>query len=132
MRFCDEESQTKILKVAFDDKIFVSINGKFYESIDVKNNYSLLADTFLEAYIPEYQPGIQEKPDPRYRRNNSLFLYYKSRFTYIERRKNFLLSMFNQSVSKELNNFYKKNKITPRDNEELKLLFSEFFEFLNL
>ena len=62
---------------------------KFYESINENENFSILADTFLEAYIPEYQPGIQEKPDPRYRRNNSVFLYYNERFTYIERSKNF-------------------------------------------
>ena len=96
------------------------------------NNFSLLADTFLEAYTPDYQPGIQEKPDPRFRRNNSLFLYYNERFTYIERRKTFLISMFQNSISKQINTFYKKNKISPRDDNELKMLFVEFFEFLNL
>ena len=122
----------KILKVTFDDRVFVSKNGKFYESIEENSDFSLLADTFLEAYIPDYQPGIQEKPDPRYRKNNSVFLYYNERFTYIERRKNFLISMFSNAKSKEINNFYKKNKISPRDDNELKMLFVEFFEFLNL
>ena len=122
----------KILKVTFDDRVFVSKNGKFYESIEENNDFSLLADTFLEAYIPEYQPGIQEKPDPRYRRNNSVFLYYNKRFTYIERRKNFLISMFDKSKSKEINSFYKKNKISPRDDQELKELFVAFFDFLSL
>ena len=122
----------KILRVNFDDRIFISKNGKFYESIHENQDFSILADTFLEAYIPDYQPGIQEKPDPRYRRNNSVFLYYKDRFTYIERRKNFLISMFHKSKSKEINTFYKKNKISPRDNKELKALFIEFFEFINL
>ena len=122
----------KIKKVTFDDRVFVSVNGKFYESIEQNNNFSLLADTFLEAYTPDYQPGIQEKPDPRFRRNNSLFLYYNERFTYIERRKTFLISMFQNSISKQINTFYKKNKISPRDDNELKMLFVEFFEFLNL
>ncbi len=122
----------KVLKVTFSDRVFVSKNGKFYESIEENSNFSLLADTFLEAYIPEYQPGIQEKPDPRYRRNNSVFLFYNNRFTYIERIKNFLISMFNKSKSKEINTFYKKNKISPRDNEELKDLFITFFDFLSL
>ena len=40
--------------------------------------------------------------------------------------------MFHRSKSKEINNFYKKNKISPRDDEELKDLFVEFFEFINL
>lgn len=122
----------KIKKVTFDDRVFISVNGKFYESIEQNNNFSLLADTFLEAYIPDYQPGIQEKPDPRFRRNNSLFLYYKERFTYIERRKTFLISMFKNSKTKDINTFYKKNKISPRDDSELKMLFVEFFEYLNL
>jgi hypothetical protein len=122
----------KIIRVSFNDRVFVSKNGKFYESIEENDDFSLLADTFLEAYIPEYQPGIQEKPDPRYRRNNSVFLYYKNRFTYIERRKNFLISMFDKSKTKEINSFYKKNKISPRDDNELKTLFIEFFEFLSL
>ena len=122
----------KITRVTFNDRVFVSKNGKFYQSIEENRDFSLLADTFLEAYIPEYQPGIQEKPDPRYRRNNSVFLYYKNRFTYIERRKNFLISMFDKSKTKEINSFYKKNKISPRDDNELKTLFIEFFEFLSL
>ncbi len=122
----------KITRVSFNDRVFVSKNGKFYQSIEENDDFSLLADTFLEAYIPEYQPGIQEKPDPRYRRNNSVFLYYNNRFTYIERRKNFLISMFDKSKTKEINSFYKKNKISPRDDNELKTLFIEFFEFLNL
>ena len=122
----------KIEKVTFNDRVFLSVNGKFYELVEQNENFSLLADTFLEAYIPEYQPGIQEKPDPRYRRNNSVFLYYNDRFTYIERRKNFLISMFHKSKSKEINTFYKKNKISPRDDSELKTLFIEFFDFLSL
>ena len=122
----------KIEKVTFSDRVFLSVNDKFYELIEQNSNFSLLADTFLEAYIPEYQPGIQEKPDPRYRKNNSVFLYYNDRFTYIERRKNFLISMFQKSKSKEINTFYKKNKISPRDDNELKELFIEFFDFLSL
>ena len=39
---------------------------------------------------------------------------------------------FTNSKSKEINNFYKKNKISPSDDNELKMLFVEFFEFLNL
>ena len=122
----------KIKKVTFNDKVFVSVNGKFYESVEENSNFSLLADTYLEAYTPDYQPGIQEKPDPRFRRNNSLFLYYKDRFTYIERRRTFLISMFHNSMSKQINTFYKKNKISPRDDSELASLFVEFFEFLKL
>ena len=122
----------KIEKVTFNDRVFLSVNDKFYELIEQNLNFSLLADTFLEAYIPEYQPGIQEKPDPRYRKSNSVFLYYNDRFTYIERRKNFLISMFQKSKSKEINTFYKKNKISPRDDNELKELFIQFFDFLSL
>ena len=36
--------------------------------------------------------------------------------------------MFSKFKSKEINNFYKKNKISPRDDKELKDLFVEFFD----
>ena len=122
----------KIKRVVFDDRVFVSKNGKFYQSIEENRYFSLLTDTFLESYIPDYQPEIQEKPDPRFRRNKSTFLYYKNRFTYIERRKSFLLSMFEKSKVKEINNFYKKSNISPKNDNELKNLFIEFIEFLKL
>ena len=66
----------KIKKVVFANKEFVSINDKFYEVIEINDNFSLLADTYLEIYFPEYTPGIQDKPDPKYRKKNSVFLYY--------------------------------------------------------
>ena len=121
----------KIKKVVFANKEFVSINDKFYEVIEINDNFSLLADTYLEIYFPEYTPGIQDKPDPKYRKKNSVFLYYKDRFNYVERRKSFLISMFNKNMAKEINTFMKKNKISPRDNDELKSLFAEFHSSLN-
>lgn len=121
----------KIQKVIFPDKEFVSIDNKFYEAIEINDNFSLLADTYLEIYFPEYTPGIQDKPDPKYRKKNSVFLYHKDRFNYVERRKSFLISMFDKNMAKEINTFMKKNKISPRDNDELKSLFNEFHSFLN-
>tara|TARA_B100000963_G_scaffold173109_1_gene150566 strand:- start:1346 stop:2041 length:696 start_codon:yes stop_codon:yes gene_type:complete len=121
----------KIKKVIFPDKEFISINDKFYEVIEINDNFSLLADTYLEIYFPEYTPGIQDKPDPKYRKKNSVFLYYKDRFNYVERRKSFLISMFDKNIAKEVNSFMKKNKISPRDNDELKSLFIEFHPSLN-
>ena len=121
----------KIQKVVFPNKEFVSIDNKFYEAIEINENFSLLADTYLEIYFPEYTPGIQDKPDPKYRKKNSVFLFYKDRFNYVERRKSFLISMFNKSMAKEINTFMKKNKLSPRDNDELKSLFNEFHSFLN-
>ena len=121
----------KIQKVIFPDKEFVSIDNKFYEAIEINDNFSLLADTYLEIYFPEYTPGIQDKPDPKYRKKNSVLLYYKDRFNYVERRKSFLISMFDKNMAKEINTFMKKNKISPRDNDELKSLFNEFHSFLN-
>ena len=58
-------------------------------------------------------------------------MYYKDRFNYVERRKSFLISMFDKNIAKEINTFMKKNKISPRDNDELKSLFIEFHSFLN-
>ena len=91
------------------EKEFVLINNKFYEVIESNKNFSLLADTYLEIYYPDYTPGIQDKPDPKYRKKNSVFLYYNDKFNYVERRKSFLISMFDKNVSKDVNTFIKKN-----------------------
>ena len=48
----------------------------------------------------------------------------------IERRKKFLLSMFSKNMSKEINSYMKKNKISPGDNEDLSNLFLKFFDHL--
>ena len=85
----------------------------------------------LEIYYPDYTPGIQDKPDPKYRKKNSVFLYYNDKFNYVERRKSFLISMFDKNVSKDVNTFIKKNKISPRDDQELKTLFVKFHNSLN-
>lgn len=122
---------SKIQKVIFPNIEFTSINNKFYEVIESNEDFSLLADTYLEIYFPEYTPGIQEKPDPKYRKRNSVFLYYNNRFNYVERRKNFLVSMFSKNMTKDINTFIKKNKISPRDNDELKTLFLKFHSSLN-
>ena len=121
----------KIYKVLFPETEFVSINNKFYEVIEANDEFSLLADTYLEIFFPDYTPGIQDKPDPKYRKRNSVFLYYKNKFNYVERRKSFLISMFKENMAKEINTFMKKNKISPRNNDELKSLFNEFHSFLN-
>ena len=53
---------------------------------------------------------IQEL-NKKYRKKNSIFLYYNDKFNYVERRKSFLISMFDKNVSKDVNTFIKKNKI---------------------
>ncbi len=120
----------KVSKVSFTEKNFISLKGKFYELISENDNFSLIADTFLELYEPSYTAGIQEKPEPTYRRNNSLLLYVDNKMKKIERRKNFLLSMFQKTISKEINSYIKKNKISPSDNKDLSNLFLEFFDYL--
>jgi len=120
----------KVSKVSFAEKNFISLKGKFYELITENDNFSLIADTFLELYEPSYTAGIQEKPEPTYRRNNSLLLYVDNKMIKIERRKNFLLSMFSKTMSKEISSYIKKNKISPGDNEDLSNLFLEFFDHL--
>jgi len=120
----------KVYKVTFEDKIFISIKGKFYELINQNENFTLLADTFLETYMPDYTPGIQVKPDPTYRKSNEIMLLNKNRFFKIQRNKKFIINMFSSSKSKEINTFFKKNKISPRDDDELSILFLEFYSDL--
>ena len=120
----------KVERVRTVKNKFISINNKFYELILEIDTFLLLADTFLEIYIPDYQPGIQERPDPTYRKKNVILIYNDSKFKKIERRKKFLLSLFDSSKSKEINNFIKKNKISPKDNMDLSELFSEYYNYL--
>ena len=47
-----------------------------------------------------------------------------------QRNKKFIINMFSSSKSKEINTFFKKNKISPRDDEELSKLFLEFYSDL--
>jgi hypothetical protein len=122
----------KVQRVRTIDNKFLSLKGKFYELILENDSFLLLADTYLEIYIPDYQPGIQAKPDPTYRKKNSILLYQNNIFKKIERRKKFLLSLFDSSKSKEINNFMKKNKISPSDNNDLSNLFLTFFEDLKI
>lgn len=132
----DNEEPLKLLpdrikKVIFPETEFISINNKFYEVIEENDNFSLLADTYLEIYFPSYTPGIQDKPDPVFRKRNSVFLYHKNKFNYVERRKSFLISMFDREMAKEISLYIKKNKISPRSNDELKTLFLEFHTHIN-
>ena len=123
---------SKVERVRTTNNKFLSLKGKFYELILENDSFLLLADTYLEIYIPDYQPGIQVKPDPTYRKKNSILLYQNDIFKKIERRKKFLLSLFDSSKSKEINNFMKKNKISPNDYDDLSNLFLTFFEDLKL
>lgn len=123
---------SKVERVRTTNNKFLSLKGKFYELILENDSFLLLADTYLEIYIPDYQPGIQVKPDPTYRKKNSILLYQNDIFKKIERRKKFLLSLFDSSKSKEINNFMKKNKISPSDYDDLSNLFLTFYEDLKL
>ena len=120
----------KISKVFFSDHSFISLNGKFYESIESNENFSLLADTFLEAYTPDYQPGFQEKPNLTFRTKNILFIYSSDKLVKFQRNKKSLLDLFSKSKSKEIKSFFKKNKFSPRDNNDLSKLFIEFYSDL--
>ena len=40
----------KVLKVTFSDRVFVSKNGKFYESIEENSNFSLLSMTVYRRW----------------------------------------------------------------------------------
>ena len=122
----------KVSKVVFDEKSFISLDGKFYELLAKNEIFSLISDTFLETFEPSYTPGIQEKPELTYRRKNSILLYVDNKFKKIERRKKFILSMFSSTKSKEINSFMKKNKISPSNNKDLSILFLEFYEYLIL
>ena len=113
----------KISSIRFIENYFVVFNSKFYELITKNNKFSILKSFSLEAIEPDYQPGIQDKPNLRYKKANSLFIVVNNKLSQIKLSKKAIIALFGKSNSKLVKTFMKKNKISIRDNKDLKLLF---------
>ena len=113
----------KISSIRFIENYFVVFNSKFYELITKNNKFSILKSFSLEAIEQDYQPGIQDKPNLRYKKANSLFIVVNNKLSQIKLSKKAIIALFGKSNSKLVKTFMKKNKISIRDNKDLKLLF---------
>ena len=87
---------------------------------------------FVEAIEPKYQPGIEDKPNLRYRKANMLNLLVNSKINQIKTNKKAIISLFKKSKQKEIKSFMKTEKISIRDKNDLDKLFTFFKKDLML
>mgnify|MGYP001344987181 FL=1 len=126
-------SSDKVSKVKFENNTFISLNGKFYELLyDSTKNFKLLADTYLRMEIAHYTPGIQEKPDPEFKKKNDFYFYYNERLIEMERSKNFISKMFGDKNYKKIKSALKVEKVKPKNPIQLGSFIEKFYEDLDI
>ena len=120
----------KVKRVRFKEDVFISINGKFYKRLFTNDNFKLIADTYIKVEIPHYQPGIQQKPDPSFRRVSETYLYYKGRVIKVDKSRSSVYSMFGSEYKKEVKTFVKEYKLNTRKIKDLASVINEFYKYL--
>ena len=126
-------SPDKIKKVNFKDNSFVSVNGKFYELYYKSDlGFELIGEVFIKVELPHYTPGIQEKPDPSFRKVSELNIKINDRLRRIERNKSFVSNMFGKDNSKQVKEFIKTNKIKVKNPNLLGSLIENFYKDLEI
>jgi hypothetical protein len=119
-------SSDKVESVVFAEHKFIVFNSKFYEEITKNDKFSILKLHYVEAIEPNYQPGIEEKPNLRYRKANMFNLIIGNKISQIKMTKKAVLALFEKSSQKQVKSFMKSNKISIRNNNDLELLFTNF------
>jgi len=120
----------KINSIKFIEHSFIVFDSKFYLLITKNDKFSILKSFSLEAIEPDYQPGIQDKPNLKYKKSNSLFIESNNKLSQIKVSKKAIIALFGKSNSKLVKGFMKKNKISIRDNKDLKLLFDNYQDII--
>ena len=115
-----------IESIVFVDHSFIVYNSKFYELVTENDKFSVLKSHLIEAIEPKYQPGIEDKPNLRFRKANMLHLVINNKISQVKSSKKSIISLFNKSEQKKVKSFIKSNKISVRDSKDLKLLFDKF------
>ena len=119
-------STDKAQSVVFANHRFIVFNSKFYELITKNDKFSILKSHFVEAIQPKYQPGIEDKPNLRYRKANMLNVVINNKISQIKSNKKAIIALFSKSVQKKVKSFIKSNKINIMDSKDLKVLFDKF------
>ena len=119
-------STDKAQSVVFANHRFIVFNSKFYELITKNDKFSILKSHFVEAIQPKYQPGIEDKPNLRYRKANMLNVVINTKISQIKSNKKAIIALFSKSAQKKVKSFIKSNKINIRDSKDIKLLFDKF------
>jgi len=116
----------KVNSISFSDANFIVYQGNFYKLITKTNNFSIIKSILLIAVEPDYQVGIQAKPNLRYKNANKLYIQVGDKKTLIKVNKKYISGLFEDSKQGEIKKFFKANKISIRDDADLKLLFDAF------
>ena len=119
-------STDKAESIVFANHRFIVFNSKFYELITKNDRFIILKSHFVEAIQPKYQPGIEDKPNLRYRKANMLNVVVNNKISQLKSTKKAIIALFSKSVHKKIKSFIKSNKINVRDSKDLKLLFDKF------
>ena len=119
-------STDKAESIVFANYRFIVFNSKFYELITKNDRFIILKSHFVEAIQPKYQPGIEDKPNLRYRKANMLNVVVNNKISQLKSTKKAIIALFSKSVQKKVKSFIKSNKINVRDSKDLKLLFDKF------
>ncbi len=126
-------STDKVSRVRFKDDTFISLNGKFYKLLfNSKKDFKLLADTYLKLEIPHYTPGIQEKPDPTFKKTSEYYILYKERLIEIERSRGYISRMFGENNTKKIKSIMKSEKIKPKNAPQIGLLIERFYDDIEI
>ena len=116
----------KVNSISFSDANFVTYQGSFYKLITKTKNFSIIKSIVLIAVEPDYQVGIQDKPNLRYKNANKLYIQIGAKKTLIKVNKKYISQLFEDSKQGEIKKFFKSKKISIRDDADLKLLFDSF------
>ena len=119
-------STEDIESIVFVIIVLLFIIWKFYELVTENDKFSVLKSHLIEAIEPKYQPGIEDKPNLRFRKANMLHLVINNKISQVKSSKKSIISLFNKSEQKKVKSFIKSNKISVRDSKDLKLLFDKF------
>ena len=122
----------KVKSVVFLNNKFIVFSSKFYELISENEYFKILKSHYVEAIEPVYQPGIEDKPNLRYRKANMLNLLVNNKINQIKTNKKAIITLFKKSKHKEIKSFMKTNKISIRDKNDLNKLFTFFKKYLIL
>ena len=90
---------------------FIVFNSKFYELITKNDKFIILKSHFVEAIQPKYQPGIEDKPNLRYRKANMLQVLINGKISQIKSNKKAITALFKKSNQKQVKSYMKSNKI---------------------
>ena len=102
-------STDKAESIVFANHRFIVFNSKFYELITKNDRFIILKSHFVEAIQPKYQPGIEDKPNLRYRKANMLNVVVNNKISQLKSTKKAIIALFSKSVQKKVKSFIKSN-----------------------